>query len=70
MVEPHLDHISATQNVCWNSVLVKVIDLLNKDLTKALILEEVMSAITTMPKGKPQEKDELPMEFFQENSKM
>jgi hypothetical protein len=41
---------------------------MNKDLTNALILEEVTSAIATMPKGKPPRKDELLMEFFQENS--
>jgi hypothetical protein len=41
---------------------------MNKDLTKAFTLKEVMSAIATMPKGKPLGKDELPMEFFQENS--
>jgi hypothetical protein len=37
---------------------------MNKNLTKALILEEVTLAIVTMPKGKPLGKDELPMEFF------
>jgi len=70
MVEPHLDHISAIQNVCWDSVLVKVTNLMNKDLTKAFILEEVMSTITRMPKGKPPGKDELPMDFFQKLKKL
>jgi hypothetical protein len=41
---------------------------MNKDLTKAFTLEEVMLAITTMPKGKEPRKDDLPMELFQENS--
>jgi len=41
---------------------------MNKDLTKALTLEEDTLAITTMPKGKLPRKDNLPMELFQENA--
>lgn len=63
-MEPHSNYILATKNVYWDLVLVKVINLMNKDLTEAFTLEEVTLAITKMPEGKVPKKDSLPMELF------
>ncbi len=42
---------------------------MNKDLTKALSLEEIMSTILAMPKGKMSGKDGIPKKIVQENLK-
>lgn len=55
---------------CWaSSIPNKVLNLINKELTKMLDLKEIKAAIAAMPKGKAIGRDGLPMEFFKENSK-
>jgi hypothetical protein len=40
---------------------------MNSECTQKLSLEEVVEAITSLPKGKAPGHDGLPIEFFQEN---
>jgi hypothetical protein len=40
---------------------------MNAKMTQELTLEEVVEAITFLPKGKAPGHDDLPTEFFQEN---
>jgi hypothetical protein len=37
---------------CWASIPNKVLNLINKELTKMLDLKEIKAAIAAMPKGK------------------
>jgi hypothetical protein len=50
---------------CWASVPNKVLNLINKELTKTLAFGEIKAAIAAaIPKGKAPRKDSLSMEFF------
>jgi len=49
---------------CWASVPSKVLNLINKELTKTLAFGEIKAAIAAIPKGKAPHKDSLSMEFF------
>jgi hypothetical protein len=48
---------------CWASIPNKVLNLINKELTKMLDLKEIKAAIAAIGK------DGLLMEVFKENSK-
>jgi len=54
------------QEHCWQSIPTKVTGDVNASLTNRLSLEEVHSAIRTLPKGKMLSHDGIPMEFFHE----
>jgi hypothetical protein len=54
------------QELCWQSVPIKVSEDVNASLTSRLSLEEVRKAIRALPKGKASGHDDIPMEFFHE----
>jgi mannosylglycoprotein endo-beta-mannosidase len=54
------------QELCWQSVPIKVSEDMNASLTSRLSLEEVCNAIRALPKGKAPGHDDIPMEFFHE----
>jgi hypothetical protein len=54
------------QNACCESIPSRVTDLMNKEFTKALSIEEIKTTISAMPKGKTPGKDGFPTQFFQE----
>jgi len=51
---------------CWTSVPTKVLGEINETLTRQLTLNEILTAIKALPKGKAPGNDGLPMEFFHE----
>jgi len=55
------------QNACWESIPSWVADLMNKEFTKALSLEEIKTTISALLKGKTPGKDGFPKQIFQEN---
>jgi len=55
------------QNACWEAIPSRVADLMNKEFTKALSLEEIKTTISALPKAKTLGKDGFPTQFFQEN---
>lgn len=55
------------QNACWESIPSRVADLMNKEFTKALSLEEIKTTISALLKGKTPGKDGFPKQIFQEN---
>jgi hypothetical protein len=54
------------QELCWQSVPIKVSEDVNASLTNRLSLEEVRNAIRALSKGKAPSHDGIPMEFFHE----
>ncbi len=54
------------QELCWQSVLIKVSEDVNASLTNRLSVEEVRNAIRALSKGKVPSHDGIPMEFFHE----
>jgi hypothetical protein len=50
--EPHSPNIVEAQRKCWESVPSKVTEDMNVVMTQELTLEEVVEAITSLPKGK------------------
>ncbi len=65
--EPHSPNIVEAQKKCWESVPSQVTEDMNAAITRELTLEEVVEAITSLPKGKALGHDNLLIEFFQEN---
>jgi hypothetical protein len=66
-LEPHSLASAEAQRRCWESVLSQVIEDMNSKMTQKLSLEEVVEAITSLPKGKAHGHDGLLTEFFQNN---
>jgi len=65
-IEPKSDDNSAAQMDCWALVPNKVLNLMNKELTKTLAFGEIKVAIVAMPKGKTLGRDSLLMEFSED----
>jgi hypothetical protein len=54
------------QELCWQSVSIKVSEDVNASLTSRLSFKEVRNAIRALLKGKASGHDGIPMEFFHE----
>ncbi len=62
----HEPGTAEAQEECWANVPAQVTKEMNALLTMSLTLKEVFDSISSSPKGKAPEYDNIPTEFFQE----
>ncbi len=61
------EHVPGTSKVwerCWENIPIQVTEAMNTTMTKDPTLQEILEAITTLPKGKAPGHDAIPTEFF------